>query len=240
MKSGLRGGKPRDMATFKKGGTSRGAGAAKKGFEYAIYKKGGSIKKYQEGGALPERDPQTGTRQYASFGDWMKDLKREFGGKSEKAETPRVTPKPIEEERAEAAVSADEYRRNLPIEREALPAPRPAAPQRRMAQRAAPSTRPQSPVVPSRAAPDDEMAGRSDPRLTPEQRAAAERRYGRATLDPESFMNRLRRAIRPEEIQGRTRESMGLYQKGGTVKKAQGGSCRGMGAAQRGGKYTIK
>jgi len=234
MKSGMRGGKPRDMATFKKGGVSRGAGAAKKGFDYAIYKKGGSIKKYEEGGGVE-------TRSYASFGDWMKDLKREFGGKSEKAETPRVTPKPIEEERAEAAVSADEYSRyRAPIEREALPAPRPAAPQRRMAQRAAPSTRPQSPVVPSRAAPDDEMAGRPNPRLTPEQRAAAERRYGRATLDPESFMNRLRRAIRPEEIQGRTRESMGLYQKGGTVKKAQGGSCRGMGAAQRGGKYTIK
>ncbi len=30
------------------------------------------------------------------------------------------------------------------------------------------------------------------------------------------------------------------YAKGGTVKKAGGGSCRGMGAAQRGGKYTIK
>lgn len=32
------------MATFKKGGTSRGAGAAKKGFEYQIYKEGGGVK----------------------------------------------------------------------------------------------------------------------------------------------------------------------------------------------------
>ena len=44
MKSGMRGGKPRDMATFKKGGTSRGAGAAKKGFDYQIYAKGGGVK----------------------------------------------------------------------------------------------------------------------------------------------------------------------------------------------------
>lgn len=78
MRSGLRGGKPRDMATFKKGGmkkpkvskeyemelpggasmemempmrkmghggmTSRGAGAAKKGFDYNIYAKGGGVK----------------------------------------------------------------------------------------------------------------------------------------------------------------------------------------------------
>ncbi len=32
------------MATFKKGGISRGAGAAKKGFEYQIYKEGGGVK----------------------------------------------------------------------------------------------------------------------------------------------------------------------------------------------------
>jgi len=30
------------------------------------------------------------------------------------------------------------------------------------------------------------------------------------------------------------------YRKGGKVKMAGGGSCRGMGAAQRGGKYSIK
>ena len=79
MKSGLRGGKPRDMATFRKGGmkkpkvskeyemelpgggsmemempmrkmahggmTSRGAGAAQRGYDYNIYAEGGTVKK---------------------------------------------------------------------------------------------------------------------------------------------------------------------------------------------------
>jgi hypothetical protein len=233
MKSGMRGGKPRDMATFKKGGTSRGAGAAKKGFDYAIYKKGGSIKKYQGGGALRDketgdylRDPQTGTRQYASFGDWMKDLKREFGGKSEKAETPRVTPKPMEEERAEAAAAADEYRRKLPIEREALPAPRPALrPARRI-----PSPPPPAP------------SGAFDPvRQAAMEREEASRRSRRQTIYPDrpdirEFESRAQRSMRPAMPVPPT----DYYAKGGVVKKAGGGSCRGMGAAQRGGKYTIK
>jgi len=221
MKSGMRGGKPRDMATFKKGGTSRGAGAAKKGFDYAIYKKGGSIKKYEEGGGVE-------TRSYASFGDWMKDLKREFGGKSEKAETPRVTPKPIDEERAEAAVSADEYSRyRAPIEREALPAPRPAA--RPRPRRPAPANVYDPVRDPVRqAAMDREEASR---------RAQASRNQ---TIYPRrddliDFENRAQRSLRPAfpiPPEG--------YAKGGKVKMAGGGSCRGMGAAQRGGKYTIK
>ena len=222
MKSGMRGGKPRDMATFKKGGVSRGAGAAKKGFDYAIYKKGGSIKKYEEGGGVE-------TRSYASFGDWMKDLKREFGGKSEKAETPRVTPKPIDEERAEAAVSADEYSRyRAPIEREALPAPRPAArPARRIPRPPPPASRVGG-GMPSEAR--DEMM-RSVSRI-----------------DPMSFGQRFRRTMRGEPepsipapgSTGPRRVAGEPYAKGGKVKMAGGGSCRGMGAAQRGGKYTIK
>lgn len=218
MKSGLRGGKPRDMATFKKGGTSRGAGAAKKGFDYAIYKKGGSIKKYAEGGDTGF-DPSKGVREYS-----LSDL---FG--SRKAETPRVTPKPIEEERAEAAVSADEYRRNLPIEREALPAPQPAARPRPRPRRPAPANAYDPVRDPVRqAAMDREEASR---------RAQASRNQ---TIYPRrddliDFENRAQRSLRPAfpiPPEG--------YAKGGKVKMAGGGSCRGMGAAQRGGKYTIK
>ena len=44
MKSGLRGGKPRDIATMSHGGkTSRGAGAAQRGFNYNIYAEGGKV-----------------------------------------------------------------------------------------------------------------------------------------------------------------------------------------------------
>lgn len=67
MKNGMRGGKPRDMAT---------------------HKKGGKVKKHSEGGAIRDergkyvRDPLTGTRQYATFSDLMGDL---FGSKKSKA-----------------------------------------------------------------------------------------------------------------------------------------------------------
>lgn len=45
MKSGLRGGKPRDMSTMSHGGkTSRGAGAAQRGYNYNLYAKGGGVK----------------------------------------------------------------------------------------------------------------------------------------------------------------------------------------------------
>lgn len=44
MKSGLRGGKPRDMSTMSHGGkTSRGAGAAQRGYNYNLYAEGGKV-----------------------------------------------------------------------------------------------------------------------------------------------------------------------------------------------------
>lgn len=144
MKSGLRGGKPRDMATFKKGGTSRGAGAAKKGFDYQIYAKGGGVKKYEDGGEV------------------------------------------------------DREVRRPAFATEMLP----TAPQRRMRRRI-PKPPPPRPT-------DTEVMKDVVRDMTREERT--------------------RKAEMPSEI----------YRKGGGVKMAGGGSCRGMGAATKGGKYTIK
>ena len=67
-------------------------------------------------------------------------------------------------------------------------------------------------------------------------------------IDPMSFGQRFRRTMRGEPepsipapgSTGPRRVAGEPYAKGGKVKMAGGGSCRGMGAAQRGGKYTIK
>ena len=215
MRSGLRGGKPRDMATFKKGGTSRGAGAAKKGFDYAIYKKGGKVKKYADGGALRDketgdyvRDPLTGTRQYASFGDLMGDL---FGKKKVPASAmDETTTRAIREtERARPAPEEDrETRRPAPgAARAMLPTAQRARMQRR---------RPAGPGF----LPSDEAVTGPRRSLLPRPMTPEERYYEQPD-----------RSANPESA---------YYRKGGGVKMAGGGSCRGMGAAQRGGKYTIK
>lgn len=201
------------MATFKKGGVSRGAGASKKGFDYAIYKKGGKVKKYQEGGALPERDPQTGTRQYASFSDWMGDL---FGKKKVPASAmDETTTRAIREtERARPAPEEDrETRRPAPgAARAMLPTAQRARMQRR---RPAPASR----------------GGIGGAGIDPERYATPEAEM-RSMLPPRP-LDLTRPEYRPES-------AYEPYRKGGVVKKAGGGSCRGMGAAQRGGKYTIK
>ena len=220
MKSGLRGGKPRDMATFKKGGVSRGAGASKKGFDYAIYKKGGKVKKYADGGALRDketgdyvRDPLTGTRQYASFGDLMGDL---FGKKKVPASAmDETTTRAIREtERARPAPEEDrETRRPAPgAARAMLPTAQRARMQRR---RPAPASR----------------GGIGGAGIDPERYATPEAEM-RSMLPPRP-LDLTRPEYRPES-------AYEPYREGGVVKKAGGGSCRGMGAAQRGGKYSIK
>ena len=309
MKSGLRGGKPRDMATFKKGGTSRGAGAAKKGFDYQIYAKGGGVKKYAEGGTTrkeyggTESMPEMDVPQYS-----FSDIKKFFTGKSEE---PKAKVRDLEPQRARAMSPEAERTGGVsPMQGVEPPAPRPSAPQRREAMRRSPaqrramqmavdaaqppggsarpiypdvsqptggSARPRSDETPETESPGfrpqgpvmregrrplretevsdlDVMeasraaAGRETPpinprasefrslspaererrlrAMTPGQRREAMRLYGPAEVDPDSFGYRYRR-------------TMG-YAKGGKVKMAGGGSCRGMGAATRGGKYTIK
>lgn len=228
------------MATFKKGGTSRGAGAAKKGFDYAIYKKGGKVKKYEEGGGVE-------TRSYASFGDWMGDL---FGKKKVPASAmDETTTRAIREtERARPAADEDrEIRRPAPTSESLPTAPRPrsrpSAQQRRMAARRQTDYDTMARDVAEGGGPMD-LRGREertresqargvgdDPILAAE--AAARARQAAMGIGDDPTLARERRA--------RARQAaMGIYAKGGVVKKAQGGSCRGMGAATRGGKYTIK
>jgi len=305
------------MATFKKGGTSRGAGATKKGFDYQIYAKGGGVKKYAEGGATRKEYGRTGIGGgQDSMPEWdvpqysFSDIKKFFTGKSSA---------PASKVDETKAIPDEDTGKNMAMRRVAdvpvmqgvePPAPRPSAPQRREAMRRSPaqqramrmavdasqppggsarpvypdvsqppggSARPRSDETPETESPGfrpqgpvmregrrplretevsdlDVMeasraaAGRETPpinprasefrslspaererrlrAMTPGQRREAMRLYGPAEVDPDSFGYRYR------QIMG--------YAKGGTVKKAGGGSCRGMGAATRGGKYTIK
>lgn len=256
MKSGLRGGKPRDMATMSHGGkTSRGAGAAQRGFEYNVYKKGGKVKKYEDGGAIrdPEtgdykRDPATGTRQYASFSDWMGDL---FGkGKKTEAKVDTSKPRDIRpptkyEDSAEAArregSSGGPAGPGARVERAPRPSehydrtvsgplPPPPAPELTAAQRAAMLRR------------------RRDAAQRLARRQASRAGIGGSGVDPSRYTSpegemqsmyppRPLDLTRPEY---RPESAYEPYRKGGTVKKAGGGSCRGMGAAQRGGKYSVR
>jgi hypothetical protein len=126
---------------------SRGAGAAQRGFEYDVYRKGGKVKKYAEGGEV------------------------------------------------------DREVRRPAFAKEMLPT-RPTSQQRRMARRA-------PPPAPPRPSDTDVMKG---------------------IVKDMTREERVRKAVMPSEI----------YRKGGGVKMAGGGSCRGMGAATKGGKYTIK
>lgn len=263
------------MATFKKGGTSRGAGAAKKGFDYAIYKKGGKVKKYEEGGGVE-------TRSYASFGDWMKDLKREFGGKSEKTEAPRATSNRIQREdlpapspgafdpvrqdamdreeasrrRASAPVEDRETRPTAPAS-ESLPTAQRA--RMRLRRAAGPEFLPTDQAVtgPSRSRiprpMSDEEREAEQPAISPRPRTNVPSVVRRPRPAPKSLEEQIN-DMRWENLGlGGSYSSKGgysklskegvlvpLFREGGTVKKAGGGSCRGMGAATRGGKYTIK
>jgi hypothetical protein len=337
MKSGLRGGKPRDMATFKKGGmkpkvskeiemplpgggsmemempmrkmakggmTSRGAGAAQRGYDYNIYAKGGKVKKYAEGGDTgfnpSNSGGEGGIREYT-----FADIKRFFGGKSEEPKaTPKAAPKAAEDE---GTPNSRERISGVPVlqgvDTAAPPVRRPTQQQQRMARRAAPGPgflpsdqavtgparsripRPMSdaereaeqpdlsprPRISARAEPSSRSEFMPEPRsssdYTPEPMSpgfrppsyrapgsgtggmseadimrasrAAQAPYSRSPRAPESeVMRTLRRAIHGDE-RAREMEARG-YAKGGSVKMAGGGSCRGMGAATRGGKYKIK
>jgi hypothetical protein len=209
------------MATYKKGGTSRGAGAAKKGFDYAIYKKGGGVKKYAEGGDTGF-DASKGVKEY-SFADL-------FGKKKVPASAmDETTTRAIREtERARPAADEDrEIRRPAPAS-ESLP----TAPQRRMQRRRA--SGPQ--FLPSDVAVTGPRRSRIPRPMSDAERAAEYPDLSRTPLQAQLARElEAARAAQRDEVSGG-----GLYRKGGVVKKAQGGSCRGMGAATRGGKYTIK
>jgi len=223
MRSGLRGGKPRDMATMSHGGkTSRGAGAAQRGYNYDVYRKGGTVKKYAEGGSTrPEYGMSRGTESMPSWDVPQYSFSDLFGKKKKAQET---KPTAVEKPALETPKSDDrgETYGGVPVfqgvEPEPLPAPRPTPRQRA---RAAARPRP-------RGASEEQMRG-----MTPN--------YG------ESMARGVNRPLTNAEIvRRRNQPSSGdfsivpAYAKGGKVKMASGGSCRGMGAATKGGKYTIK
>lgn len=257
------------MATFKKGGTSRGAGAATKGFDYSIYKKGGKVKKYAEGGSTrkeyggPESMPEWNAPQYS-----FSDIKKFFTGKGEepKAEPDleKTRPAPGAAKEREPDLEPMRGRRELeapsptPVRRPSQAQSRNVQRQRalRMAQEAAQqppggSPRPRSDVTPETETPGFRPPGpvmregrrplreMEDELETMARERATQAPYTRIprAREPE-VMRILRRAVHGEE-RAREMEARG-YAKGGKVKMAGGGSCRGMGAATKGGKYTIK
>jgi len=283
MKSGLRGGKPRDMATFRKGGmkpkvskeiemplpggasmemempmrkmakggmTSRGAGAAQRGYDYNIYKKGGKVKKYAEGGDTGF-DPSKGVREY-SFSDLfgrkkapeskaaaMDDIntkaQREVDKAREKSDSSSGGVDPLQ-----GVDTAPARASSAPRATPSAPS-RPSAQERRRAMRVSPRAEPtaRSEEISGRYSPmrGDQGGGMSEEDMAMLSRASSARMRNPRPVEPEVMRN-LRRAIHGEE---RAREmEAGGYAKGGGVKMAGGGSCRGMGAATRGGKYSIK
>ncbi len=235
MKSGLRGGKPRDMATMAHGGkTSRGAGASQRGFEYKVYAKGGKVKKYAAGGALRDekgdylRDEKTGTRQYANFSDWMGDL---FGRKRADA-LDDTTMKAVRESQAAKSREEDrETRRPQPGAGSRTPPARSTAQRRRMLLRnpmpapAAPTSSALNVKVMSTPKSDTETMADIVREMT------AEERRRKASMPTYDMM---------PASPGASDYREEPYRKGGKVKMASGGSCRGMGAATKGGKYSIK
>jgi hypothetical protein len=261
------------MATMSHGGkTSRGAGAAQRGYDYDVYRKGGKVKKYAEGGALRDekgdykRDPLTGTREYASFSDWMGDLfgkgkkapesKSDYSAGAVKKE-PLPAPKSSSEEntgagdriRQESLDRDEAFRASRPRATESLPT-RPTSQQRRMTRRAAgteflstdpavtgpsrsriprPMTEEERAAIAGFVRPVDLRVPRR-PRLVPfksiDDMRLENHRGGARRLDSKGYWE--------------TSRGVPFFRKGGSVKMAGGGTCRGMGAATKGGKYTIK
>jgi hypothetical protein len=227
---------------------SRGAGAAQRGFEYDVYRKGGKVKKYAEGGALRDekgdykRDPATGTREYASFSDLMGDL---FGRKKTEPDLEKTRPQPGAGKEQKA--TEDE---GTPNSRERISGvhvmqgvdtapPRPqrsgGQQRRRRLRDASPSNLPSQVDIDAASPMGRAYAPRGSGRQNvPMGRPRARDEQGRILQD-------LASRYMPDELATALpslREQ--VYRKGGSVKMAGGGSCRGMGAATKGGKYTIK
>jgi len=227
--------------------TSRGAGAAQRGYDYKVYKKGGKVRKYAEGGGI-DRTHETRAMRFSDlFGSKKEEPKEapsraapanlltgedELGGrpdlksKSEVRETSRPGP---------GAAKAE-----LPTRR-----PSQSAAQRRMAAR-----RRQDQETMARDV--AEGSGRDFPQLERERRvreSSAMNAGADPTLDRETVARYRQEMgvgddpILAREAAARRRQAAGgMYAKGGAIKKyASGGSvCRGMGAATKGGKYKIK
>jgi hypothetical protein len=219
-----------------------------------VYRKGGKVKKYAEGGALRDekgdykRDPATGTREYASFSDLMGDL----FGKGKKAPESKAAAMDEVNTKAQREVDKAREKSDSPtggvdplqgVDTAPARAPRRSsgstAQRRSMERRSADQAETETPGFrPSRGrAPGSGVGGMSEMDIMEASRAT-QAPYTRNPRRPEpEVMRNLRRAVHGADY-ARERESN--YAKGGGVKMASGGTCRGMGAATKGGKYTIK
>jgi len=185
------------------------------------FREGGKIKKYAEGGKVTEYGRSRGTESMPE-GDVPQSSFSDLFGKKKKA--PETKPTAVEEPalkmpKSEPVEKDLEVSRAQPGSNSAPPRPqRTAARRRRMNMRPRPSS-----SLPS----DEDLAGNLPMARAYGAGSGREREAG-----AEERLHRLTRGYAPE---------VGLpYAKGGKVKMAGGGSCRGMGAATKGGKYTIK
>jgi len=240
MKSKLRGGKPRDMATMSHGGmTSRGAGAAQRGFNYNLYAEGGKVDSRKgrvrafdlEGREIPwppsKEDyskPPAGKIEYDEGGKRIRGYDKDTDAEIEWPPSRRNMDKPPVNLRKDTGkpISASpnreyakggkvkKYEEGGEVDREVR---RPAFAKEML------PTRPTSQ--------QRRMARRAPPPAPPRP---SDTDVMRGIVKDMTREERVRKAEMPSEI----------YRKGGGVKMAGGGSCRGMGAATKGGKYTIK
>jgi len=327
MKSGLRGGKPRDMATFKKGGmkpkvskeyemplpgggsmemempmrkmakggmTSRGAGAAQRGFNYNIYAEGGKVDSRKgrvrafdlEGREIPwppsKEDyskPPAGKIEYDEGGKRIRAYDRDTGAEVEWPPARRNMDKPPVNLRKDTGkpISASpnrEYAKGGKVKKyesgggvetgsyasfsdwmkdlgKGLGGGKKASEAAAMdevnakAQREVDRAREKS-----ESDAGTELRSASKPRATesmPTRPTSQQRRMARRAPPPapprpsdtDVMQDILKDMVREERVRKAEMPSE-IYRKGGGVKMAGGGSCRGMGAATKGGKYTIK
>lgn len=238
MKSGLRGGKPRDMATMSHGGmTSRGAGAAQRGYDYDVYRKGGKVKKYAEGGkTVKEYGMSRGTESMPEWDVPQYSFSDLFGKKKKAQET---KPTAVEKPALETPKSDDrgETYGGVPVFQGVEPEPSPARAPRRSSGPSVQRRRMELRRSVSEAA--DQPPGGSAAPISPDvsQPPGGSAGSGRRRRQEPEVMRNLRRAVHGADY---ARELESRYAKGGGVKMAGGGTCRGMGAATKGGKYTIK
>jgi len=196
--------------------TSRGAGAAQRGYDYKVYKKGGKVRKYADGGGI-DRTHETRAMRFSDL----------FGSKKPADAMDETNMRAARETETarEASLKSEDRETSRPgpgAAKESLP----TAPQRRMRRRqAAPAA--QRYVPASRAEDPEAFVRESRERQARESQAMG--------IGDDPILARERRARASQA-------AMGIYAKGGAVKKyASGGSvCRGMGAATKGGKYKIK
>jgi hypothetical protein len=224
---------------------SRGAGAAQRGFEYDVYRKGGTVKKYASGGSM-KSIPQSEEERKAEQPSYLyektpsrfekmtsdiftrvpstlkglgEDIRHVGGNLSNAAKTAAPTAAEKELARKRSTPSTGAFRKGGKIKKYAEGGEVDREVRRPVFAKEMLPTRPTSQ--------QRRMARRAPPPAPPRP---SDTDVMRDILKDMTREERVRKAEMPSEI----------YRKGGGVKMAGGGTCRGMGAATKGGKYTIK